>query len=223
MWNFLPKKNDCSLFCTGAKTKKRGETLTIGRTYDGHLLDMAEFKVGAFEMMTKNVKLCSAKGSKALLIFDGEPFVNDGTWKVLREILLDFFRGETLNKIAPSSLDHVIVFTAKNKETLLFRHYLVGITNPADVNSVQLGTMGPSMDLTLGRTKLASEDLRRKALMKPQIMMKGKKRSKNITKNSLGEKVGRLHVKQDKLNKLIMRRFFKKGSNQKKDSTRQRK
>ena len=39
---FMCQKNDCSLFAIANHSKKRPNNLTVGRTFDGHILDMAE-------------------------------------------------------------------------------------------------------------------------------------------------------------------------------------
>jgi ribosome production factor 2 len=45
---FLTQKNDCSLFALGSHSKKRPHNLILGRTFDGHILDMFEFGVEDF-------------------------------------------------------------------------------------------------------------------------------------------------------------------------------
>jgi ribosome production factor 2 len=55
---FLTSKNDCSLFAIGSHSKKRPHNLILGRTYDGHMLDMVEFGVEA------HVALETVKGPK---------------------------------------------------------------------------------------------------------------------------------------------------------------
>jgi ribosome production factor 2 len=42
---FLCQKNDCSLFTVANHSKKRPNNLVIGRTFDGHVLDMAELGI----------------------------------------------------------------------------------------------------------------------------------------------------------------------------------
>ena len=42
---FLCQKNDCSLFVVANHSKKRPHNLVVGRTFDGHVLDMAELGV----------------------------------------------------------------------------------------------------------------------------------------------------------------------------------
>ena len=42
---FLCQKNDCSIFVVANHSKKRPNNLVVGRTFDGHLLDMVELGV----------------------------------------------------------------------------------------------------------------------------------------------------------------------------------
>ena len=42
-------KYDCSLFAVGSHQKKRPDNLVLGRTFDGHILDMFELGVQKFK------------------------------------------------------------------------------------------------------------------------------------------------------------------------------
>jgi ribosome production factor 2 len=44
---FICQKNDCSIFTIASHSKKRPDNLTIGRMFDGHLLDMVEVGIDA--------------------------------------------------------------------------------------------------------------------------------------------------------------------------------
>lgn len=46
---FMAEKNDCSLIALGNHTKKRPHNLIIGRTFDGHILDLVELGVSDFK------------------------------------------------------------------------------------------------------------------------------------------------------------------------------
>jgi len=46
---FLTQKNDTSLFMLGSSTKKRPNNLILGRTFDGHILDMLELGFDNFK------------------------------------------------------------------------------------------------------------------------------------------------------------------------------
>lgn len=61
------------------------------------------------------------------------------------------------------------------------------------------------MDLTLRRSKLASEDLMKEALRKPKVLKVVKK--KNISVDGLGTKHGRIHIGKQDINKLQTRKM----------------
>lgn len=42
---FLSQKNDCSIFAIASHSKKRPDNLVVGRTFNGHLLDMVELGI----------------------------------------------------------------------------------------------------------------------------------------------------------------------------------
>jgi ribosome production factor 2 len=81
---FLCQKNDSSLFVFSSKSKKRPNSLIMGRCFDWHVLNMFEFSVdeSSFKSMKEIQSLRILKpivhlGSKPLLLFNGEEFEND--------------------------------------------------------------------------------------------------------------------------------------------------
>lgn len=121
---FLTSKNDCSLFAFGSHNKKRPNNLILGRTFDGHILDMFEFGVSAYEGIESFKGAHKALGSKPLIVFNGDQWGNDSTYSKLQLFLLDFFRGEKTDKIALKGLDHVISISVVESK-IFFRVYSV--------------------------------------------------------------------------------------------------
>ncbi|XP_010785439.1 ribosome production factor 2 homolog [Notothenia coriiceps] len=70
---------------------------------------------------------------------------------------------------------------------------------------IELEEMGPSFDLVLRRTHLASDDLYKLAHRKPKALKAKKK--KNISHNVLGTKFGRVHMQKQDLAKLQTRKM----------------
>lgn len=94
----LAARAGCGLFLLGAHSKKRPHALTIGRTYDGRLLD-------AVEVTLEDVKTISgfgsaaarvAAGHKPLVFFAGAPFDADPAMAAAKSLLLDLFRGRVV-------------------------------------------------------------------------------------------------------------------------------
>jgi ribosome production factor 2 len=107
-------------------------------------------------------------------------------------------------------LDHVIVFSLLNDKTVHMDRYQVSISTAKKPTS-SLTQIGPSMDLKINRTKFATHDLKKEAMRVPQELRKGKNRNKNISFDSLGTKEGRVHVQQENLDKIALRRYDTKG------------
>jgi len=84
----LMKKQDCSLFVVGSTQKKRPHNLVLGRTFDGHVLDMFETGVenykGMKEFKSKGLFSCDMK---PILMFQGEAFELSDVHRRLKNLL----------------------------------------------------------------------------------------------------------------------------------------
>ncbi|KAL3204557.1 hypothetical protein MRX96_011559 [Rhipicephalus microplus] len=116
---FMTQKNDASHFVLGTNSKKRPNNLVMGRTYDGHLLDMFELGMEDFKAL-EDFKIPKIPvGTKPMLLFAGEQFEQNKDLERLKNFFIDFFRGETAEAVSLQGLEHVIMFTAaENKITL---------------------------------------------------------------------------------------------------------
>jgi len=72
---------------------------------------------------------------------------------------------------------------------------------------VELTEIGPSMDLKINRTKFATPELKKESMRVPQELRKGKNRNKNISFDPLGTKEGRIHVQQESLDNIALKRY----------------
>lgn len=70
---------------------------------------------------------------------------------------------------------------------------------------IELTEIGPSMDLVIRRTKLASKDLFKVSMRRPAILRVAKR--KNVTRDELGNVHGRVHVGKQDINKLQTRKM----------------
>lgn len=198
---FFSQRSDASLFMFGSHTKKRPNNLVIGRTFDWKLLDMIEFGISDF-VPTKDFKEgSSGVGSKPMFVLAGEAFQTEEVYRTAANLLVDFFRGRVVDKINIQGLDHVIQLTVQDG-IIHFSHYSVKLKKSGtQVPNIQLTEIGPSMDLSVRRTKLASEDLRKESLRTPAQLNPSKQ--KNISKTGLNETVGRLHVPNQEIDKIV--------------------
>jgi len=221
---FLTTKNDCALFGIASHNKKRPNRITIGRTFNHQLLDVAELNVLTFKSMKDYGGTVPKKriGSKPLLLFVGDIWQQREPYRNLQNLLIDFYRGDVVDRLVLSGIDHVIVFTAaattvgaptggnnskgpNNNDNVLIhqRTYFCKLKkNVADASSSvpvpYLEPCGPDLDFKLGRTEWCdSKELYWEARKQPQQLKSRKK--KNQTTNLFGETMGRLHVTKQNL------------------------
>lgn len=190
---FLTQKNDASLFMIGSSTKKRPNNLVLGRTFDGHILDVMEFEFSHFKSIDAfKCKSKKAPGSKPCFVFTGDLWESNEMFLKLKNLLIDTFRGTIVELVNVKGLDHVIVCTAF-KEKVFFRSYSVDFKKADSHPRVELEEMGPRFDLEFRRHKFASADLLKAATKKPKGL--APKKIKNISRDELtGDKLGRIHI-----------------------------
>jgi ribosome production factor 2 len=196
---FLCEKNQCSLFCLGSHTKKRPDNIVLGRLFDGHLLDMYEFGVSNFQALTDFQGQKKKFGSKPIMIFNGDQWQSDAVYKRVGNLLLDLFRADRPDKLSLRGLDHVISCSIADGKIHIRGYNLRFLKSGTKVPDVQLGEMGPFLDLTMRRQQLASEDMWKAATKKAAPT---EKKQKNVNKTVLGDKIGRVHMKKQQLDKM---------------------
>lgn len=215
---FLMTKNDCSMFALASHNKKRPNNLCIGRTFDRRILDVVELGVERYKSLL-DYKGCPKKriGSKPMMLFVGDGWHLNAELKRLQNLLIDFHRGDVVDKIVLSGLDHIMVFTTA--------YNTVG-ENDDDANSIKkirihqrvyycklkrnpnggsspipyLTPSGPDMDFVIRRYQFATPDVWKMAIRQPTANKA--KKTKNRTTNIFGETVGRLHLEKQDIEKM---------------------
>lgn len=194
-------KYDCSLFAVGSTQKKRPDNLTLGRLFDGHILDMFEFGVEDFRS-TDDFKpaerVCSE--DKPILVFQGEQFETSEKHKRLKNLLIDLFHQRNINMANIPEVCKVILFTCRgDSEPIEFKQLeCTGITESAvQMKTIPFREIGPSFNMRLRRDKIAGTDLYKEACKKPKIRnMEKKKADKNKFTNALGETKAKVFLQQ---------------------------
>ena len=121
---FFSLKNDASLFAFGSHSKKRPHNLVLGRLFDHQMLDMVELGITQFQGLSSFAGAKSKEiSSRPLMIFDGDGFEHGENLTQLRSLLLDFFRGQAVDKVNLRGLDHAIVCTAAADDQIKLRTY----------------------------------------------------------------------------------------------------
>ncbi len=118
----------------------------------------------------------------------------------LRTLLVDLFRGPEVTNVSLAGVEHALQFTSPAENQVLLRSYKIALRKSADQTEsgrrlprAELEEIGPSLDLTLRRSHLASDDLYATAC-KQVKNVRGKKKVKNVEEDEFGSTLGRLHV-----------------------------
>ncbi len=64
-------------------------------------------------------------GNKPMFMFQGDLFEQNDDCKQIRNLFLDFFRGQEVTQVSLAGLSHVCVCTAVEAEKILMRWYTV--------------------------------------------------------------------------------------------------
>lgn len=213
---FLTTKNDCSLFALASHNKKRPNNLTIGRTFDRRILDVAELGVVRYKSLSDYGGVPKKRvGSKPMMLFVGDRWHIDPKYGRLQNLLIDFHRGDVINKMVLSGLDHLIMFTlvedpdrvnddsALNSPIIHQRTYYCKLKknpNGGRTPAPYLTPSGPDMDFVIRRTEFATPEIWELANKQPTTNKA--KKVKNKTTNLFGETVGRLHLERQDIDNM---------------------
>lgn len=192
---FLCTKNDASTFALASHNKKRPDNLVFGRIFDDQMLDAIEIGVTNYKGLNFFQGAPKKRvGSKPMFLFVGDKW-STGEHKRLQNLVLDWFRGDPVDSLAVSGLDHVIVLTSMD-DKVYFRTYYVKLKkDPSGSSKCPLPILtnaGPHMDWTLRRNHFATPDIWKDSLRQPRQLVK--KKVKNKSTNLFGETIGRLHL-----------------------------
>lgn len=208
----------------GSTSKKRPNNLILGRVYENELLDMVELGINYFKSLTDFHNEKIATNVKPCLVFNGPQWKQTEELRRLKNLLIDVFHRETVERIRLQGIEHVISFTVAENLEIFMRSYKIhlkksGLKTPR----VEISEIGPSIDFSIRRTKIASDDLFKQATKKPKQLKPLKK--KNLSQDELGNKHGRIHVGKQNINSLQTRKMkgLKKSKEERKMEKKQKK
>ncbi|KAF9295554.1 Brix domain-containing protein [Linnemannia elongata] len=209
---FFSQKNDASLFVIGTHSKKRPNTLTFARMFDHQLLDMMEVSIEKGTPMKDFKTPKSAIGMKPCFMFNGDMWDQNPHYIMFKSMILDFYHGQTVDKVALAGLEYVISVTSgpmtsegKPGKIYLRTYTIVLKRSGVKLPRIELVEMGPSMDMTFGRMTEAKPDVWKQSLRVPKELKPKKK--KNITKDVMGDTVGRIHLGKQDFDKIQTRKM----------------
>ncbi|EGD96129.1 rRNA-binding ribosome biosynthesis protein rpf2 [Trichophyton interdigitale] len=230
---FLATKNECGIAIYGSSNKKRPNCITILRIYDSKVLDMCELlllgtqaEMEADAAAQKNAKsafqLNVGVGMKPMILFSGTVWADEtsGVFKMLKSMFLDIFKGEETEKIDVEGLQYILMVAAEEPQesglsatssslpAIHLRWYKIRTRRSGHkLPRVELEEVGPKFDFRIGRVREADEDTMKTAMKqgkRPQDMEKTKK---NIGMDSIGDKIGRVHLGRQDLSDLQTRKM----------------
>ncbi|GJN83568.1 rRNA-binding ribosome biosynthesis protein rpf2 [Purpureocillium lilacinum] len=215
---FFSEKNDASLLVFGSTQKKRPHAITFVRTFGHKVLDMLETYLDpeSFRAMAQFKNKKFAVGLRPMLLFAGSAFESpvSNEYTLAKSMLLDFFKGEPSDKIDVEGLQYIVSVTAEDavsggddaKPAIHLRVYLIRTKRSGQkLPRVEVEEIGPRMDLRVGRVQEADESMLKEAMRKARGTEE--KTKKNITTDSMGDKIGRVHLGRQDLSQLQLRKM----------------
>ncbi|KAK9425104.1 putative Ribosome production factor 2-like protein [Seiridium unicorne] len=213
---FFSEKNDCSLLVFGSTSKKRPHTLTMVRTFDHRTLDMLELHLDpeTHRKIDQFKGRKTAIGLRPMIHFAGSAFESpvSNEYTMAKSFFLDFFRGEASDKIDIEGLQSFVSISAEepvgesDKPVIHLRVYLISTKRSGQkLPRVEVEEMGPRMDFRVGRVQEPDEAMWKEALKKAKTNEERTK--KNVTTDTMGDKLGRIHLGRQDLSELQTRKM----------------
>jgi ribosome production factor 2 len=212
---FFSEKNNSSMIAFGSHSKKRPHNVTFVRTFSHRVLDMVEVGINpdTFRPMAAFKTVKPGIGMKPLVGFSGAVFDEAGSsYALVKSMLLDFFRGETVQAVNVEGLQHLVHISAAEKTDaeptppVHLRVYLIKtLRSGQKLPRVEVEEMGPRIDFQPRRVREADADTMKEALKKPAALQE--KTKKNIQTDIIGDKIGRIHTGKQDLDKMQSRKM----------------
>ncbi|KAI1650453.1 Brix-domain-containing protein [Daldinia loculata] len=214
---FFSEKNDTSLLVFGSSSKKRPHTLTLARTFASKILDMLEFHLDpeSYRRISQFKGRKFAVGLRPMMLFSGTAFESPvaNEYTMAKSMLIDLFKGDaTSDKIDVEGLQYIVSVSADEpvgdavKPAIHLRIYLISTKRSGQrLPRVEVEEMGPRMDLRVGRMREPEEAILKEAMK--TVKVGEEKTKKNVTTDSIGDKIGRIHLGKQDLSELQTRKM----------------
>ncbi|KAI0841197.1 Brix-domain-containing protein [Hypoxylon sp. FL0890] len=214
---FFSEKNDTSLLVFGSTSKKRPHTLTLARTFASKILDMLELHLDpeSYRRVSQFKGRKFAVGLRPMMLFSGTAFESPvaNEYTMAKSMLIDLFKGDTSSdKIDVEGLQYIVSVSADEpvgdavKPAIHLRIYLISTKRSGQrLPRVEVEEMGPRMDFRVGRMQEPEEAVLKEAMKQPKVGEE--KTKKNVTTDTLGDKIGRIHLGRQDLSELQTRKM----------------
>ncbi|ORY60170.1 Brix domain-containing protein [Pseudomassariella vexata] len=213
---FFSEKNDTSLILFGSSSKKRPHTVTISRTFSHKTLDMLELHLDPenFRRISQFKGRKVVVGLRPMMVFSGTAFDSpvENEYTRAKSMFIDFFKGEVSDKIDVEGLSYIVAISADEptgnevKPAIHLRVYTISTKRSGQrLPRVEIEECGPRMDFRVGRMQEPDEAMWKEALKKPKSGLE--KTKKNVTTDTIGDKLGRIHLGRQDLSELQTRKM----------------
>ncbi|KAI2464575.1 Brix-domain-containing protein [Annulohypoxylon bovei var. microspora] len=213
---FFSEKNDTSLLVFGSSSKKRPHTLTLARTFATKILDMLELHLDpeSYRRISQFKGRKFAVGLRPMMLFSGTAFESPvaNEYTMAKSMLIDLFKGDpSSDKIDVEGLQYLVSISADEpvgdvvKPAIHLRIYLISTKRSGQrLPRVEVEEMGPRMDFRVGRMQEPEEAVLKEAMKTAKVEEKTKK---NVTTDTIGDKIGRIHLGRQDLSELQTRKM----------------
>lgn len=217
---FLANKNECGLVAFGSHNKKRPNCVTLARVFNSELLDLVELLLlpprdGEVIPPINELVMDVGLGLRPMMLFTGSPWDDptSTTHTILKSTLLDMFKGEETTQIDVEGLQYVLMVGAEEPQDGLspvihMRWYRVVTKRSGHkLPRVELQEVGPKFDFKIGRTRQAAPEVQKEAMKQGKRPNEEARTKKNIITDSMGDKIGRVHLGKQDLSDLQTRKM----------------
>ncbi|KAJ5306704.1 hypothetical protein PENANT_c003G02374 [Penicillium antarcticum] len=217
---FLANKNECGVVAFGSHNKKRPNCITLARVFNSQLLDLCELNLlpardGEAIPPINELKMDVGLGLRPMMLFTGSPW-DDPTstaHTILKSTFLDMFKGEETHQIDVEGLQYVLMVAAEEPQDGLspiihLRWYRVVTKRSGHkLPRVELEEVGPKFDFKVGRTRQAAPEVQKESMKQGKRPNEEARTKKNIITDSMGDKIGRVHLGKQDLSGLQTRKM----------------
>lgn len=179
--------------------------------FDYKVLEIAELLLLPSSVALEDQKLQVGVGMKPMMLFAGSVWDDPSastqgqTYTMLKGMFLDIFGGEETKRIDVEGLQYLVMIAAGEPEpeqspVINMRWYKIRTMKSGQkLPRVEVDEVGPKFDFRVGRTREADSTVMKEAMKqgkRPNDEFRSKK--KNVGMDSMGDKIGRVHLgKQD--------------------------
>lgn len=218
---FLADKNECGIVVFGSHNKKRPNCITLVRIFDSKVLDMCEMMLLPAENgedvvpAMNNLSMHVGVALRPMLIFAGSPWDDPTSTPhvMLKNMFTDMFKGEEGDKIDVEGLQYALMIAAEEPmqglaPVIHLRWYKLRTKRSGHkLPRVELDEIGPKLDFKIGRVHEAPGDLMKAAMKQGKRPNEEIRPKKNIGMDSIGDKIGRVHLAKQDLGGLQTRKM----------------